>query len=123
MFDQVETEVFSAIRDRLGIATPISLLLGTSEVERVHSGVGRFTNFSMNDDAFREFRDAAGKRVVDGPYLESPDLQHGACSLLFLDGPADCTLEFAAYGDTFPESLIKYRLLDFPDVLEKPKSE
>lgn len=123
MLDQVESEVFSAIRDQLGIATPISLLLETSEIERVHSGVGRFTNFSMNDDAFRVFRDVAGQRVIDGPYLQSPDLEHGACSLLFLDGPADCTLEFAAFGDTFPESLINYRLLDFPSIPEQSKRE
>ncbi|QDV70859.1 hypothetical protein Poly24_45920 [Rosistilla carotiformis] len=73
MLDQLESEVFSAIRDQLGIATPISLLLGTSEIERVHSGVGRFKNFSMNNDAFRVVRDVAGKRVVDDPYIESPD--------------------------------------------------
>ena len=47
---------------------------------------------------------------VHGPEIRSPEIEIGACSLLWLeDGYVDC-LELAAYGDSFPEEVESFSL-------------
>ena len=52
---------------------------------------------------------------LDGPFVESPALEHGGGAILVSQDGRLLFLEVFAYGDHFPEQLTDYRLLDGPE--------
>ena len=80
-----------------------------------YTGVGIYISFLPLPDslACNGF-----KSPYHGPEIESPHVEHGACSLIWVkDGKIDC-VEVAAYGDHFPEELAEFALtepVDAPD--------
>lgn len=53
----------------------------------------------------------ADHRSMPGPSIESPQLEHGADTIIFVrDGVIEC-MEVFSYADTFPETLDDYQLV------------
>ncbi|GJL93526.1 hypothetical protein [Hyphococcus sp.] len=68
---------------------------------REYTGHGFFTNFSeVQSDGL----------PISGPIIESPELEHGGGSLLWLAGGVPCCLEIYAFGHDFPEQISSFAL-------------
>lgn len=81
--------------------------LGSAQVvDRKHTGVGFYVYLS--DDKERD-RD---RPPVDGPVIESAQLEHGGGCILWLSGGEPHCLEIYAFGNEFPEVLERFRLSD-----------
>ncbi len=71
--------------------------------KREHTGVGCFSTLDIPAGTPASKQTHAQHGPLDGPYFESPAIEHGGGSLLwFEDGRAEC-LEVYAYGHDFPE--------------------
>ena len=81
-----------------------------------HTGVGLYINFLPLPDRFAR---NGLKSPYSGPEIQSPHVEHGACSLIWVkDGKIDC-VEVAAYGDHFPDGLVEFTLAE-PQGLSRP---
>ena len=79
---------------------------------RKYTGAGFFVGLTVPEDAPRITEERADINAVPGPYIESASLEAGADTALFInDGVAE-TLEIFAYGDSFPEVLDEYVLIN-----------
>jgi len=77
--------------------------------KRDYTGAGYFVGLSVPESAERL---ATGEDVapIPGPYIESPELEHGADTVVFLANGVIETLEIFSYGESFPERLSEHTL-------------
>ena len=110
---RLEADVLAWIASHADSDTLRRQLAAATVEKRKYTGCGFFVDLSvpaslprLQDDELK-----AG-RVLGGPYLNAPGLEHGGGSLLFIkDGVADF-LELYCHGEVFPEHLDEYTLFD-----------
>lgn len=86
---------------------------------REFTGVGCFTTLEVDPNSPK----ATGRVYSEIlPTIESPELQHGAGTVLFCEDGLINTLEFFTYGETFPEELHSWRLVPGPKCGQSRKS-
>lgn len=71
---------------------------------RKYTGVGFYAYIAPDDDAEWD------RPPVDGPTIESQDLEIGGGSVLWLANGRPSCLEIYAFGDSFPEDLDEFEL-------------
>ena len=85
---------------------------------RKYTGVGCFTYLSLPKEVPRIGEDLGKGGPIYGPIFESRAVEHGGCSLLWIEsGYIDC-LEIAVYGSYFPEDhgdLHPYKIMDMQE--------
>lgn len=86
-----------AVKQQLAAARPVS---------REFTGVGSFTSLRVPHDSPRVPYTVS----PTDPVIESPQLEHGAGSVLFFEDGLASTLELYSNGDSFPE-VRSFRLL------------
>ncbi len=72
-----------------------------------HTGCGLYAHFKPLPDGTRAIGLAS---PINGPEVEGPGIEFGACSLVWLKNGMITAVEIAAYGDKFPDEPAGYRL-------------
>ncbi len=105
----IPTTLETAILDWISTRHPsLAAALATIDVDRRdHTGAGIFVHLSADAG------DGWDRPPVEGPCIESPDLEHGGGSLLWLLRGVPACLELYAFGVTFPTSLADFELVGF----------
>ncbi len=78
--------------------------------ERDYTGTGFFVTLEIPDDIERLPQGSGDIARFSGPYIDSDDLAHGGDTVFSVESGAISRLEIFAYGNTFPERLVDYRL-------------
>lgn len=77
---------------------------------REYTGAGFWISLEIPDDVERLPDDSEKVAPISGPYIDSDNLAHGGGTIFMVEGGAISRLEVFAYGSSFPERLIDYRL-------------
>jgi hypothetical protein len=95
-----------AILDWISSRQPsLATRLATAEIaRREHTGAGFYVYLSHQADTKWD------RLPVDGPNIESSQLEFGAGSMLWLSHGEPCCLEIYSYGNHFPEHLDEFKL-------------
>ena len=89
----------------------VALQAGSAKIsDRDYTGTGFFVTLEIPDEIERLPQDSSDIAPFSGPYIDSDDLAHGGDTVIFVESGAISRLEIFAYGNTFPERLIEYRL-------------
>ncbi len=79
-------------------------------IGRDYTGVGFFLKLKVSDNVPVVEGEEGDIDPVPGPFIDSPELESGGDTVLFIHNGVIETLEIFAYGDSFPESLEEYEL-------------
>ena len=77
---------------------------------REYTGAGFWVKLEIPDDVERLPDDSGKDAPISGPYIDSDNLAHGGGTIFIVEGGAISRLEIFAYGSSFPERLIDYKL-------------
>jgi hypothetical protein len=77
---------------------------------RQHTGSGAYVDLWVPPDSPEVPAIELSGNPLDGPTIESPALEAGAGSLLFVKDGRLSLIEIFSYGSSFPESLDQYEL-------------
>lgn len=109
------TEVERAILDFVAKENPDPELIAQIEslevASREHTGVGLYTNFEFRNRDYAR-RISSPRVPYPGPNLNSPDLEHGAGSVVWCgdDGFLSC-IEIFSYSDQYPEGDFDFSIM------------
>ncbi len=107
----LERDILAHIARRVGDPALDAQIRAATVRDRDFTGVGLYTSFTLRDQASLA-RLSSRDSPLHGPSIESPILEHGACSLLWQkDGYLDC-IEIAASGDFYPKTEFHYSIAD-----------
>jgi hypothetical protein len=111
-FTALERDIFEWVATHCEVPVVAQQLRRAVLIRRDYTGVG-FHTYCCAPDELPAFP-LDTPRPLEGPQIESPELEYGAGSLVWHeDGRLSC-LEIFAYGDSFPESLAEYGLVASP---------
>lgn len=79
--------------------------------KREYSGAGFFIYYLSKSDNKPVVFNLSSKSL-NGPNIESSDLEYGGGSLLFFEDGIVKMIELFSYGDIFPQKLTNYTLVD-----------
>ena len=80
-------------------------------LRREHTGHGYFVELGMPEDVARAIGHIGDTNPFPGPFIESPEIPHGADTVGFVNDGMIETLEIFSYGESFPEHLASYKLV------------
>ncbi|MEI6222971.1 MAG: hypothetical protein WCP97_09500 [bacterium] len=81
-------------------------------VKREYSGVGFFFHITVPKTIDQIPRSLYITSPIDGPMIESKELEYGGQAILFLENGYISMLEIYAFGNSFPKNLQQFQLVD-----------
>jgi hypothetical protein len=110
-FNELETAILNWFQDHYANRELSAQIESARLVKRKWTKVGFYVDFEVSRDALLiDVNDFGGHWPINGPQLQSADIQFGGGSLLWgKDGRADC-IEMYAHGDFFNEDVGVFEL-------------
>ena len=107
--NQLEKDILTWMSSRSSseaFSAQVELLKVTN---REYTGVGCYTDFEIQTEKTVQ-PILNHSKPYHGPYIDSPELEAGAGTHLWIEEGLIKCLEIFAYGDSFPEPLEEYKL-------------
>ena len=111
-FNRLEKDIFKWLAENTEDYRLREQLLRASLKNRKYTGAGFFVKLSVPADTPRITEDIGDINAIPGPFIDSSSLESGADTALFIKDGIAKALEIFAYGDSFPEVLENYLLIN-----------
>ena len=109
-YTQLEQRVLDWMAEHVNIPNLDVQIRRAVPTEREHTGVGTYTRLSVSSGT----GPIKAGSPINGPAIDSPEIEHGGAALLFLDDSGNVdTLEMFACGDYFNEKTTEFELTEW----------